>query len=114
MSRRYILDTDICIHARRQRPDALLARFNSLQRGEAVLSVITYGALLYGARKSSESKRAMQIIEEFENLFEILPVMKKQHRPMACYAATLQREDRLSEATIFGSRPMPSFWDLLW
>src|SRR5438477_13188924 len=30
-----------------------------------------------GARKSIESKRAMQIIEEFANLFEILPVTEE-------------------------------------
>jgi len=74
MSPRYILDTDICIHARRRRPSALLARFDKLQRGEAILSVITYGELLYGARKSAESKRAVQIIEEFASFFEIAPV----------------------------------------
>ena len=91
MSRRYILDTDICINARRQRSAALLARFNSLQRGEAVLSVITYGELLYGARKSTESKRAMQIIEEFANLFEILPVTEETaqtHGLLRCDLAT--------------------------
>jgi tRNA(fMet)-specific endonuclease VapC len=57
MAPRYILDTDICIHVRRRRLPALLEKFNSLERGEAVLSVITYGELLYGARKSSDSKR---------------------------------------------------------
>jgi tRNA(fMet)-specific endonuclease VapC len=71
MAPRYILDTDICIHVRRRRSPALLEKFNSLERGEAVLSVITYGELLYGARKSSDSKRAVQIIEEFASLFDI-------------------------------------------
>lgn len=74
MTPRYLLDTDICIHARRQRPPALVARFDKLQRGEAVLSMITYGELLFGARKSASSARALQIIEEFGSLFDIIPV----------------------------------------
>jgi tRNA(fMet)-specific endonuclease VapC len=101
MSRRYILDTDICIHARRQRSAALLARFNNLQRGEAVLSVITYGELLYGARKSTESKRAMQIIEEFANLFEILPVTEETAQTYG-----LLRSDLATRGQIIGSNDL--------
>ena len=101
MSRRYILDTDICIHARRQRSAALLARFNSLQCGEAVLSVITYGELLYGARKSTESKRAMQIIEEFGNLFEILPVTEETAQTYG-----LLRCDLATKGQIIGSNDL--------
>lgn len=46
MDPRYLLDTNICIHIRRQRPPAVLARFQCLKPGEAAISVITYGELV--------------------------------------------------------------------
>jgi tRNA(fMet)-specific endonuclease VapC len=101
MSPRYILDTDICIYARRRRPPALLARFDKLQPGEAILSVITYGELLYGARKSIESKRAIEIIEEFASLFEVAPVT-----PETAQAYGLLRSALASRGEIIGSNDL--------
>ena len=49
MDAHFLLDTNICIHIRRQRPPTVLARFQQLQPGEAVLSVITYGGETRGA-----------------------------------------------------------------
>lgn len=90
MSPRYILDTDICIHARRRRPPELVARFDKLQRGEAVLSVITYGELLFGAYKSTTSARAIQVIEEFGSLFDIIPVSVEAGRAYGIIRADLE------------------------
>jgi tRNA(fMet)-specific endonuclease VapC len=95
MSLRYILDTDICIHARRRRHPALLARFNELERGEAALSVITYGELLYGARKSVDSDRAVQIIEEFAGLFDILSVTEETARLYGVLRADLSKKGQM-------------------
>jgi len=53
MEPRYLLDTSICIYIRQRRPDEVLRRFRRLRPGEAVLSVITYGELLYRAAKSA-------------------------------------------------------------
>lgn len=52
MDARFLLDTNICIYIRRQRPPEVLARFRRLKPGEAVISVITYGELVYGVAKS--------------------------------------------------------------
>jgi tRNA(fMet)-specific endonuclease VapC len=49
MEPRYLLDTNICIYIRQKRPEEVLRRFRRLRPGEAALSVITYGELLYGA-----------------------------------------------------------------
>jgi hypothetical protein len=49
---RFLIDTNICTYIRRRRPPAVLERFRQLTPGEAVLSVITYGELVYGAEKS--------------------------------------------------------------
>ena len=73
MDARFLLDTNICIHIRRRRPPAVLARFQQLKPGEAVLSVITYGELVYGAEKSQFRERASRQLAELASL---LPVME--------------------------------------
>jgi len=101
MDPRYILDTDICIHARRRLSPALLARFNKLERGEAILSVITYGELLYGAHKSADAGRAVQIIEEFASLFDIAPLTEETARSYG-----MVRADLASRGEIIGSNDL--------
>ncbi len=72
MEAQFLLDTNICIYIRRKRPEPVLRRFKSLRHGEAVLSVITFGELLYGAEKSLHRSAAL---EQLRELAEILPVM---------------------------------------
>jgi tRNA(fMet)-specific endonuclease VapC len=73
MDARFLLDTNICIHIRRQRPAAVLARFQRLKPGEAVLSVITYGELVYGVEKSQFREQATRQLAE---LVGLVPVME--------------------------------------
>jgi tRNA(fMet)-specific endonuclease VapC len=70
---RFLLDTNICIYIRRQKPPEVLARFQRLKPGEAVLSVITYGELLYGVEKSQFRGQAMKQLAELAGL---MPVME--------------------------------------
>jgi len=72
MEPRYLLDTNICIYIRQKRPEEVLRRFRKLRPGEAVLSVITYGELLYGAAKSEQRVRA---IEQLHELVSFLPAL---------------------------------------
>ena len=67
-----MLDTNICIYIRRQRPPEVLARFQRLKPGEAILSVITHGELLYGAQKSQFREQAAKQLTE---LAALVPVM---------------------------------------
>lgn len=53
MSARYLLDSDTCIYALSRRYPAVSARFDLLQPGEAVISAVAYGELLFGASKSN-------------------------------------------------------------
>jgi len=69
---RFLLDTNICIYIRRRRPPAVLARFRQLQPGEAVLSVITYGELVYGVGRSQFREQARGQLTE---LVSLLPVI---------------------------------------
>ena len=72
MDPRFLLDTNICIYIRQRRPPTVLARFQQLQPGEAVLSVITYGELVYGAEKSQSPEQAKRQLAELAGL---LPIM---------------------------------------
>ena len=72
MEPRYLLDTNLCIHIRQKRPEEVLRRFRKLRPGEAGLSVITYGELLYGAAKSEQRVAALERLRE---LVLLLPAL---------------------------------------
>ncbi|WP_026872166.1 type II toxin-antitoxin system tRNA(fMet)-specific endonuclease VapC [Inquilinus limosus] len=74
MAARYLLDTNICIYIRRRRPQEVLTRFEKLKPGEATLSVITYGELLYGVEKSPSRAKAMQVLRELVAYLPVLPL----------------------------------------
>jgi len=74
METRYLLDTNICIYIRQRRPDEVLRRFSRLEPGEAAISVITYGELLYGAAKSLQRQVALVKLRELIHLMPALPL----------------------------------------
>ena len=84
MDARYLLDTNICIHIRRHRPPAVLARFQRLKPGEAAISVITYGELVYGAEKSQYRTQALRQLQE---LAGAIPVMTLPQEAGVTYGA---------------------------
>jgi tRNA(fMet)-specific endonuclease VapC len=70
----YVLDTNICIYIRRERPQAVLDRFKVLPFGSAAISVVTYGELVYGVRKSPDPHKAMKVLEELTALVPVIPM----------------------------------------
>ena len=84
MAARFLLDTNICIYIRRRRPPAVLERFRQLTPGEAVLSVITYGELVYGAEKSQFREQARRQLAELAGL---LPIMELPMRAGEFYGS---------------------------
>lgn len=72
MEARFLLDTNICIYIRRRRPPEIMARFQRLRPSEAVISIITYGELAYGAEKSRYREQAS---EQLAELTALLPVL---------------------------------------
>ena len=64
MTLRFLLDTNICIYIQRNKPAEVLARFRKLRHGEAGISAITHGELLFGAMKSRQRERALAEIDE--------------------------------------------------
>ena len=88
MPTRYLLDTNICIYIQRQKPGEVLARFQKLKPGDAAISVITWGELLYGAEKSQQRKKALQLLEEFKTFVPVLPMPEnagKTYRAIRAY-----------------------------
>jgi tRNA(fMet)-specific endonuclease VapC len=74
MEPRYLLDTNICIYIRQRKPEEVLRRFRRLRPGEAALSVITYGELLYGAAKSAQRPASLERLRELAQLLPALPL----------------------------------------
>ncbi len=89
MRARYLLDTNICIYIQRQRPEEVLARFQELTPGDAAISVITWGELLYGAEKSQQRKKALQLLEEFKTLVPVLPIPEDAGKTYGAIRASL-------------------------
>jgi tRNA(fMet)-specific endonuclease VapC len=74
MALSYLLDTDICIYIHHERPPQVIERFKRIRLGDAAISVVTYGELLFGASKSQRRAEALQIIEEFANAVGVRPL----------------------------------------
>ena len=74
MEPRYLLDTNICIYVRQKRSPDLLHRFEKLRPGEAVISVITFGELLFGAEKSAHRTAALERLRELQIFLSVLPL----------------------------------------
>lgn len=77
MDAHYLLDTNICIYVRKKRPESVSRQFDKLAPGQAAISVITFGELLYGANKSVERERSLKTLMEFFRLVPALPLPEK-------------------------------------
>lgn len=94
MTARYLLDTNICIYIQRQRPEKVLARFKKLDPGDAVISVITWGELMYGAEKSRQRKKVLHLLEEFKSFIPVLPIPEKAGDEYGFIRASLESEGK--------------------
>jgi tRNA(fMet)-specific endonuclease VapC len=95
MEPRYLLDTNICIYIRQKRPEEVLRRFRRLRPGEAALSVITYGELLYGAAKSSEREAALERLRELVQLLPALPLPEQAAETYGAIRAELEAKGEM-------------------
>jgi tRNA(fMet)-specific endonuclease VapC len=74
MSPQFLLDTDIFIYIRQNRPEGVSRRFRRLSPDEAAISVITYGELLYGAARSGRRADGLRRLHEITDLLPVLPL----------------------------------------
>lgn len=84
----YLLDTNICIHLRRDHPRVrdVFAR----KTGEGLISIVTYGELRYGAEKSSQTM-AIDALELFLRFVRIEPLPVDAAHRYGRIRADLQR-----------------------
>jgi tRNA(fMet)-specific endonuclease VapC len=80
----FLLDTNICIYIQQKRPEQVLIRFGKLRPGEAVLSVITYGDLLYGAARIAQRAAALERLRE---LVHLLPALSLPESSAGAYGS---------------------------
>jgi tRNA(fMet)-specific endonuclease VapC len=92
MTVKYLLDTNICIYIQRQKPENVLARFRGLKPGEALISVITWGELMYGAEKSSRKETVMALLDEFSVFVPVLPMPEQAGRAYGRIRAFLETQ----------------------
>jgi len=95
MEPRYLLDTNICIYIRQKRPEEVLRRFRRLRPGEAALSVITYGELLYGATKSEQRAEALERLHELVHLLPAIPLPETAAETYGTIRAALESKGRV-------------------
>jgi tRNA(fMet)-specific endonuclease VapC len=95
MTIRYMLDTNICIYLRQNRPPEVTSRFRHMQHGDAVLSVITYGELLYGAERSHQHTRALEALARLVSLLPVLPLPEEAASAYGEVRAALEKRGEM-------------------
>ncbi len=68
-----LLDTDICIYIIRQKPVAVLQKFNTYAVGDIGVSSMTVAELFVGAQKSQRPAHNYQAVEQFLLPLTIVP-----------------------------------------
>lgn len=101
METRFLLDTNICIYIRQKRPEGVLRRFHSLRAGEAAISVITYGELVFGATKS---QRRTEALERLAELLTWLPALSLPEHAGKAYGA--MRADLAARGQMIGNNDL--------
>lgn len=74
MTMQYLLDTNMCIYIIKKKPLSVLRKFEQLEVGQVGMSLITYGELLYGAKKSAYSEKSFAILQELTRSIPPLPM----------------------------------------
>ncbi|HXW42748.1 MAG TPA: type II toxin-antitoxin system VapC family toxin [Xanthobacteraceae bacterium] len=92
---RYLLDTDTFVYIRRGRPVQARARFDRLEPGEAVLSVIAYGELAYGIEKKGVGPEPWRVLEELIQIIQVVPLPTEAANVYGAIRATLAKKGEM-------------------
>lgn len=68
----YMLDTNICIYIKNNKPTCVLEKLQSLNADQVCISSITYAELFYGAMKSQQPIKNIEQIIALKNAIPIL------------------------------------------
>ncbi len=70
---RYLLDSNICVYAMKNRPQQVLRRLQNIGRAAVAVSVVTVLELRQGAERSQQRELAHARLDDFFEPMEVLP-----------------------------------------
>ena len=92
---RFLLDTNILSYTQKKRPPAVLARFEKLQPGEAVMSVISLGEMVYGASRSARKVELLTQLNQLRRFLQVAPLPEAAAEAYGAIRAELEHRGRL-------------------
>ena len=92
MTLRYLLDTNICIYIKRERPAAVRARMARQRPGSLGMSVVTWGELQFGASKSQQADAARANLAALTQVIAVLPMSEEVAGHYGDIRAVLERQ----------------------
>jgi tRNA(fMet)-specific endonuclease VapC len=90
---KFVLDTDSCIYAMKQR-GSILRNMLSRSRSDLAVSVVTEAELRTGAAKSTSPTKTLRLVESFLSPFTVLPFNSEDAASYALIRAQLERAGR--------------------
>ena len=91
---KYLLDTNIIIYVLKRRPAEVLKIFNT-NASRMAISSITLSELIYGAEKSPNVSKNLEVIEEFISHLDVLPYDAKASQHYGQIKAVLERKGEI-------------------
>lgn len=88
---RFLIDANICIYALSGRSAIVSAHVNRLKPGEAVISAIVYGELIYGAEKSNRKDDVLRHLDALLRLIPVVPLADDSARAYGEIRADLEK-----------------------
>lgn len=98
---RYLLDTNICIYLIKQKPQNVIARFQTLTISDICISSITVAELEYGICKSQQPDKNRKALTQF-----LLPLEIVEFGQAAAIIYGSIRSDLESRGLVIGSMDM--------
>ena len=89
----YLIDTDIIIYSLKNHAQ-VVENFRRFANAQKSISVITYGELAYGARKSQHTEKNLAKVFRIGELFPVLPVSRTIIDTFASLKASLEKTGR--------------------
>jgi len=89
---KFMFDTNICIYATKGTFPMLASRLPTVRKGDACISVITYGELLLGVEKSNQHASANAALERTTSLLSVYPLDEDVAETYASIRAHLERK----------------------
>jgi tRNA(fMet)-specific endonuclease VapC len=91
----YLLDTNICIYIRRERPPHVAERFRLIPPEMLAMSSVTFAELVYGARKSEAFADNMKRLLTLRQKIRVLPFDDSAAESYGVIRADLERRGQL-------------------